>query len=427
LKSAGDGALSGKIVTRSDRRYHMLRSTYTSVNSPNRVLLAEETSDVVAALAMARKIGDPIAVRSGGHSLAGISSINDGTVIDLSQMKKIDVMDRAQRLVRVQPGARWGHVAEHLMPYGLAISSGNYGNVGVGGLATAGGIGWLVRKDGLTIDHLVGATIVLPGGQVVEADMQHNSELFWGIRGAGGQLGIVTEFLLRAAAIDEIGVARLQLELDERRRPLVRFDQIMRTAPLELTAEMQIFGTRAVVSAVYAGTDPKAARAAIEPLLTLGRAQMTNLQFMPYAALVPTAHEHPNLGQQRAVTHNGMVDEVTAAIEREMLSAARAGVMMQLRSLGGAMAQTPADATAFANRHQSALVIGTVFSRAEIPLINKHWKRIMPHFSGLYANFEAEPTAERAHLVYPGQALLRVRELKRRYNPDDIFRGWPLE
>lgn len=419
--------LKGKIVRPGDRLYPLVSSTYTSVNSPACVVRATGARDIRAALEIARAHGLTLTVRSGGHSLAGLSSNDGGLVVDLSAMNNVTVLDRRRRLVRVQPGARWGAVAEALAPHRLAVSSGNYGNVGVGGLATAGGIGWLVRQHGLTIDHLREATVLLADGREVTASESDNPDLFWAIRGAGSQVGIVTGFTFQAAEVGAIGVARFGLRLNRERHPLVRWDQLVREAPRELTLELQMHLDTGVVTAVWAGRDRRAATAALRPFTALGPLQGGDEEFQlgPYTALVSSAQEHANTGQQRAVTHNGMVDQVTPAVEADILAAGASGIMMQFRSLGGAMADVAPDATAFANRTQAELVIGTVFRRSDARYLDAAWARLIPAFTGAYANFESIPTPETTRLAFPDNTARRVREVRAKYDPESIFASWP--
>lgn len=197
LGTVRDG-LAGKIVTPGDPRYPPLRSTYTTTGSPAAVVLAQSAADVAAGLQLARERQLPVAVRSGGHGLSGGATNNGGLVIDLSKMTRVDILDRGARLVRVEAGARWAQVAPALAPHGLAISSGDHGNVGAGGLATAGGAGWLVRHYGLTIDHVRAVEVVLPDGTQVRADPLTEPDLLWVMRGAGAGAGIALAFEIEA-------------------------------------------------------------------------------------------------------------------------------------------------------------------------------------------------------------------------------------
>jgi len=413
---------AGKVVLPQDRRYPLLRSTYTSVSSPSCVVLATGVDDIRDALRAADDHGLALAVRSGGHSLSGSSSNDGGLVVDLSQMSAVRVVDRGRRLVRVQPGARWGAVAEALRPHRLAISSGNFGNVGVGGLATGGGIGWLVRSAGLTIDHIREVRLVLADGSPVTANATQHPDLFWAVRGAASQVGIVVDFLFEAVDLPGVGIARFEVGLAKSRRPLVQWDFLVRHAPRELTLELQMQGQTGAVTAVWAGTDLEAAAAALAPFTGIGPVRgSARFRTVPYAALVPRSHEHPNVGQQRAVTHNGMVDTVTNEVESTVLDAAAGGVFMQFRSLGGAISDIPADATSYANRHQSELIIGTVFHPGDEPHLDRVWNRLRPAFTGAYFNFETRPTATTSRLAFPPDTWRRLHQLRQRYDPQSVL------
>ncbi len=153
-----------------------------------------------------------MAVRSGGHGISGRSTNDGGIVLDLGRLNEVTMLDSGR--VRVGPGARWGEVAQALAPFGLGMSSGDYGDVGVGGLATAGGIGFLSRKHGLTLDHVVAAEVVLADGRQVRADRDHHPDLFWALRGAGGNFGIVTALELDAYPVGDVVFSRMVFAAD---------------------------------------------------------------------------------------------------------------------------------------------------------------------------------------------------------------------
>src|SRR5690606_1675435 len=197
-------SLADTAVEPGDREYERVRHSYVWPGSPGLVLRPATAEQVAEALTYARKQDVPIAVRSGGHGISGRSTNDGGIVVDLRALNTVEVLDRERRLVRVGAGARWGDVAQALSPHGLAISSGDYGDVGVGGLATAGGQGFLARSYGLTLDHVVGADVVLADGRIVRADADHHPDLFWGLRGAGGNLGVVTSLDIEAAEVGDV-------------------------------------------------------------------------------------------------------------------------------------------------------------------------------------------------------------------------------
>src|SRR6201991_607821 len=177
-------------VKPGDEEYPRLRSSFWRTGSPHLVLVPENVDEVRKALAFARGQDVPIAIRSGGHGVSGRATNDGGIVIDLRNLEHDEVLDQDAGRIRLGPGARWGHVAWALLPHGLAMSSADYGNAGVGGLVTAGGIGLLCRKFGLTIDRVAAAEVVLADGTLVRADATEHPDLFWAVRGAGANFGL---------------------------------------------------------------------------------------------------------------------------------------------------------------------------------------------------------------------------------------------
>ncbi len=423
-------ALHDRIVLPGDDRYRLLRSTYTTVARPAAVLLPGNTAQVVAALRYAREQGLPMSVRSGGHGLSGRSSNDGGVVIDLSAMNRVEVIDRAARIVRVEAGARWARVAHALAPHGLAISSGDHGNVGVGGLATGGGVGWLVRHYGLTIDHIRAAEVVLADGTVVRADAEHEPELLWAVRGAGAGVGIVVAFEIEALDLRDVGYAQIAVRLDRDGRALRRWADHMAAAPRELSTAVDVLphGSSAVASitAVVTGASRRRLRAAVEPLLTIGGGVLDeHAQLAPYPALVSTAHLHANVGQQPVTTTNGlltaMTDDDAAAIMAAVTG--RHQPLIQLRFMGGAVNDVPADATAYAHRRHDVLVIGTTFPPRGGAELDAAWRPLAGRVDGAYIGFESRPDERAFKRIYPDATGDRVRRAWNRYDPDGIFQA----
>ena len=420
-------ALAGKIVTPADPRYRLLCSTYTTTARPAMVVLPQSATEVAVALRYARDTGLPIAVRSGGHGLSGRSSNNGGVVIDLSGLNEVRVLDRSARLVRVGPGARWAEVARALAPAGLAVSSGDHGNVGVGGLATAGGVGWLVRDHGLTIDRVRAAEVVLADGRVVRTDAEHEPDLFWAVRGAGAGVGIVTAFEIEAAELRDVSVAQLAVVAEPDGSTLTGWAEQLARAPRQLStaAMLMSHGRQAVLSltAVYAGSDAGRMRKAVAPLLEIGAVLDQSAHLVPYAGLVPTAHLHPNLGQQPSNTTNGLLPAMTPEAARAVMAFATGPgpALMQLRSVGGAVNDVAADATAYPHRDADVLAIGTVFAPGNRATLDRIWRPVGAHTRGAYANFESRPDPAAFRRFYPGVTGDRVLAVWRHYDPDGIF------
>ncbi|MGW6292195.1 FAD-binding oxidoreductase [Streptomyces sp. NPDC055058] len=423
--------LAGKVVTPGDPRYQALRSTYTTVGSPAAVVRPESADDVSAALHLARRTGLRISVRSGGHGLSGSGTNDGGLVIDLGALHRVEVVDRASRLVRVEAGARWAQVAQALAPHGLAISSGDHGNVGVGGIATGGGVGWMVRHYGLTIDHIRAVDVVLPDGTFVRADTVNEPDLLWVMRGAGAGAGIAVAFEIEAMELSRVGHVQLAAEVDPTGETLRRWAKAMDEAPRELSTAVTLAssgaGTTAFITAVVASGEPAVIRDAVEPLLGIGEVTAQQAQVAPYPALVPAEHLHANTGQMPVATTNGLLTEMTSDAARALV-AASAGprpILVQLRSLGGAVHDVSPSATAFAHRHQNTLVIGSAFPPDSREALAAAWAPVAPHTDGAYVNFESASDAGAFARAYPGPAGARVTELWRRYDPEGLLRPGP--
>jgi FAD/FMN-containing dehydrogenase len=265
-------SLRARAVEPGDADYARVRSNYLRGGSPGLVLRPRGVDEVRDALAFARRHPHvPLGVRSRGHGVSGRSTNHGGIVIDLKDLDAVEVTDPGRRLVRAQPGARWLDVARALAPHGLAISSGDYGGVGVGGLATAGGIGWLAREHGLTIDHLRGADVLLADGSLVRADAAQNPDLFWAIRGAGANFGIVTAFDFEAAPVQEIAFAVFAFDASDTAGFIERWGAALEAAPRAVSGEFVLAGRSggrraAQAMLVVEAGDPDPVLAALQPI-----------------------------------------------------------------------------------------------------------------------------------------------------------------
>jgi len=418
-------SLTAATIEPGDFGYGRVRSTYMRGGAPGLVIQPRDVDMVVDALAFARDQSVPLAVRSGGHGISGRSTNDGGIVIDLSKLNKIEVLDESERLVRIEAGARWSEVAAALAPHGWALSSGDYGGVGVGGLATAGGIGWLVREHGLTIDHLRGARLVLADGSRVYCSERENPELFWGVRGAGANLGIVTSFDFQADEVGDVGFGQFVLDASDAAGFLQRWGAAMEAAPRDVTTNLimgrprggqlpaQIYGV--VDSDVPATIIDRFQRiAGVAPLLD------QSVQLVPYAGVmnVPdAAHD----GQGDPVARSGLIEHITPefAAAAEDLIRSGATYFFQIRSVGGAVADVPADATAYAHRTANFSVVAFGSSKERL---DAAWAKMASQFAGLYLSFETDQQPERIGEAWPPATLNRLRELKRRYDPDNVFR-----
>ncbi|WP_369130086.1 FAD-binding oxidoreductase [Modestobacter roseus] len=409
-----------------DPDYQRLRHTYSHRGSPALVLAVETDEDVVAALAHARERGGPLSVRSGGHGISSRSTNDGGVVIDLSSMHAVEVLDREQRLVRVQAGATWGEVATQLAPHGLAITSGDSGDVGVGGLATTGGIGLLGRRFGLTIDHVVGATVVTADGQVLQVDADHHPDLFWAIRGAGGNVGIVTEFTMRAAVVPAVAHATLAYDARDAAALLAGWGAAMASAPRDVTGFLYLFGggggpASAMASIVVTTADADTAQRLLEPFAQVAPLQGARATLARYDAVVQRSGA-PHTGSGGSVTRSALVPALDTATARVLAGLLDGGAAdgIQLRALGGAINDVPAEATAFAHRQQAFSVMA-VTSPARRADLWAAWEEVRDHADGLYLSFETDDDPRRIMDAFPPATLTRLRRIKARWDPDDVF------
>ncbi|MEV1069002.1 LLM class flavin-dependent oxidoreductase [Streptomyces sp. NPDC050263] len=420
-------SLAKKVVEPGDRAYENVRHTYTRTGSPALVIQAENADDVVAALAYARSQDVDIAVRSGGHGISGRSTVDGGIVIDLSKMNSVEVLDRATGRIRIEPGARWGDVARELAPYGLAMSSGDYGDVGVGGLATAGGLGYLARKYGLTIDHITAAEIVVADGHRLRVDAEHDPDLFWAIRGAGGNFGIVTAFELQAYELANVTFATLVVDATDTADFLMEWGRLVEAAPREITSFLSLFPARrsdpvtAQVTLVYAGDDVEDAQKALTPFLGIGPVIVQQAQLVPYHMIVaPLGNQHQGQGLEE--TRSGLLEHITREAAEIIEETMKSGdvLVVQFRSMGGAVHDMPKDAMAWSHRTQNFSVVAAT-APTWVPRMDSHWARLYPHLNGTYLSFETDTDPARLLDAFPEPVLTRLRVLKAAWDPDDVF------
>jgi FAD/FMN-containing dehydrogenase len=419
-------SLAAVAVEPGDRAYDSVRSSYIWAGSPGLVLRVTTPEQVAEAVTFARAQDVPLAVRSGGHGISGRSTNDGGIVVDVGAINGVEVIDRERRLVRVGAGARWGDVAQALAPHGLAISSGDYGDVGVGGLATAGGQGFLARSYGLTLDHVRAAEVVLADGRIVRADAGEHPDLFWALRGAGGNMGVVTSFDIEATELGDVVFAVFVHDAADTAAFLEKWGRLVEESPRELTPFLTVFpgqGDAAVLAqtlVTWAGDDTDAAVAALEPFLELGPVLQQQAQLAPYAALV-APHHNQHHGQSRMYTHSALVehlDSATTTLVADMFARGEVG-MFQVRSVGGAVNDTAPDATAYAHRTQN-FSLNVVLRTSRRADAERAWERL--GVDAVYLSFESYPDDTLLTKAFPPRTLDRLRRIKGVYDPGNVFR-----
>jgi FAD/FMN-containing dehydrogenase len=408
-----------------DDEYDAARTTIAGTAEPAVVLRPTDVGEVVASLEYARAAGLELAVRSGGHNALGFGNSNGGAVLDLRRLDSVEVLEDG--VVRLGAGATWGPAAATLAEHGLAITSGDTVSVGVGGLAQAGGIGWMVRKHGLTLDNVVGAEVVTAAGDVVRADAETNPDLFWALRGGAGNFGVVTALEIQAHPVTTVRFGTISFSLDDVPQLLKAWAETMRTAPDELSTALVLmpgfgdFPPGAVLYVCDCGDDPSV----VESLRGLGNVVEDTVTEKRYADVLEEAH--PPEGIAPVIGNTFLEDLTGECIDAIVAAYSGGGRVVFLRNLGGAMGRVDADATAFAHRAAQVLVVSAKFLPVGAPddqvaAARAEWATIGRHGIGSYAGFLGSDTDDDIAALWPPATLERLTEVKRAWDPDNVFR-----
>ena len=435
--------IGGELLLEDAPQYDDARRVHdiTVDRRPLAIVRAASAQDVAEAVRFARRTNVPLAVRSGGHSLAGHGSIDGAVVVDLSALRGISI-DPERKTARVQPGVTSGDLAGPAHAYGLALTTGDTSSVALGGLVTGGGMGWMVRKHGLAIDNLLSAQVVTADGTVVTASSHEHQELFWAIRGGGGNFGIITEFEFRLASVGQVlgGALLLPATRDVIRGCL----EYIAAAPDELSVIADV--THAppapfvpaerigepvlMVLACWSGDIAEGERV-LAPLRALATPIADAIAPIPYPVMYAftEAAASPGAPALRSMFCDGFTDdEIDAMLEAIGRSTAPVS-MVQIRSLGGEMARVGSDATAFAHRERRFCtnILAIWFDPTEDATphrawVESLWQALLPAARGVYANFLADEGDERVRHAYPGGTYQRLATLKQTYDPANLFR-----
>ena len=433
--------LGGRVITPDDAEYDKARTVfYGGVDRhPAVIIRVKDADDVARVISLARDTGLELAVRSGGHSVAGYSVTEGGIVLDLSEMRDLQV-DVNTRTVWADAGLTAGEYTSAAAAYGLATGFGDTGSVGLGGLTLGGGVGYLVRKYGLTIDDLLAAEIVTADGQLLHVDSKSHPDLFWAIRGGGGNFGVVTRFQFRLHEVDDIYggmlflpatpdvVAGFIAEAESAPEELSTIANVMTAPPMPfLPAE---YHGKVIVMAmlVYAG-DAKSGERAMAPFRALATPIADMVRPMKYSEIYP-----PEEGEYHPVASSRtmFVDQIDRSVSKMILDrlndSSASMAVAQLRMLGGAMSRVPVDATAFAHRNSRIMVnLAALYEKPEEKSLHERWVAdfaavLQQADHGAYVNFLGEDGGDRIRAAYPGPTWDRLRQVKSRYDPYNLFR-----
>ena len=414
---------------------------------PRLIARCSGTADVAAAVRFARDRDLEIAVRGGGHNVAGTAVCDDGIVIDLSAMRAVTV-DPVERTALVQGGALWGDVDHETQGHGLATTGGIVGHTGVGGLSLGGGIGWLMRKHGLTVDNLVEAEVVTAEGDIIRASANDHPDLFWALRGGGGNFGVVSSFRFTLhpvgptvmagpvfwAAEDTTDVLRFYREfVTDAPDELGNVIRLGTIPPLPAVSEELHFRPAIAVASCYAGPVEDGERA-VRALREFGT---------PLVDLVgPTLYVDHQSGIDDTVPHGwhyywkatnltGLSDEVIDIVAEHAYGATSPRSYAAMFHMGGAVARAPRDATAYPGRDvEHNIIIDAAWlpeqddtvGAAETAWAREFLDALQPHRAGVYVNFlDSDDDTSRVREAYGDDTYRRLAEVKAKYDPENVF------
>jgi FAD/FMN-containing dehydrogenase len=434
-------ALRGRVIAPGDAEYEEARTVMSGEVDRRPAVIARvaDAGDVAHVVRLARETGIQLAVRSGGHSAAGHCTTDGGIVIDLRDMKALEI-DAEGRTCWAETGLTAAEVTTAAAAHGLAVGFGDTGSVGVGGITLGGGVGYLVRKHGLTIDSLLAAEIVTADGELLRVDAESHPDLFWAIRGGGGNFGVATRFLYRLHELK--GIVGGMLVLPATAQTVAGFIAASEAAPDELSTianvmncppmpflPEEVHGQLVILGMLAYAGDPEGGERAIAPFRSLATPLADMVKPMPYPEIYPPEDDsyHPT-----AVALTMFVDRVDRAVAGSIMDhLERSDASMrvaQLRVLGGAMSRVPADATAFAHRSSRIMVNVAAFYEGEadrpgrLAWVEEFAAALRQGDAGAYVNFLGDEGQARIRDAYPGATWDRLAAVKARYDPTNLFR-----
>ena len=433
-------ALTGRVITPDDAEYDAARTIfYGGIDRrPAVIVRPANASEVSHVILIARDSELELAVRSGGHSFAGHGVTDGGILLDLSDMKGLDI-DAEKRTAWAETGLTAGEFTKAVGAHGLAIGFGDTGSVGIGGITLGGGVGYLVRKYGLTIDALLAADIVTADGKLLRVTATSHPDLFWAIRGGGGNFGVVTRFQYRLHKVGTVVGGMLVLpatpdiiaafiaETEAAPEELSTIANVMPAPPMPFVPAEHHGKLIIMALLCYAG-EVGAGERAIAPFRALATPIVDMVRPIPYPEIYPPDDEdyHPV-----AVARSMFMDIIDRNVAHTIIDHLRASTaqmsVAQLRVLGGAMARVPVDATAFAHRKSRIMVnVAALYNPTDDVSVHQTWvtafeAALRQNDTGVYVNFLGDEDASRVRNAYPGATWDRLAAVKARYDPTNLF------
>jgi hypothetical protein len=439
------GSLRGELVGPSDTAFDEHRSVWNGSidRSPALIVRCAGVDDVSAAIRFARESGLPVAIRGGGHSFAGLSVCDGGIVIDLGLMNGVRV-DPEARTVRAQAGVLLGDLDRETQAFGLAVPAGIVTHTGLAGLTLGGGIGWLMRKHGLTIDQLLSVHLITAEGELVRASETENADLFWGVRGGGGNFGVVTEFEFRLNEVGPMVLAGPIFWPMKESPRLLRFyrewiaeapDELMtivihRKAPAVSFIPPEMHGEPVVsVVACYSGAIEEGERV-MAPMRKFGSPILdlcAPKPFLEHQAMFDPTYPHGRWYYMRACDVAELTDDVIDVTVEHSMRIGSPLTAFPIWQGGGAVARVDEGETAFNGRgaghsfNITSATEGPPGFDEEREWARSFWSALTPHHTSVYVNFLMDEGEERIRQAYGAEKYDRLKALKRKYDPDNFF------
>jgi len=432
--------LTGRIVVPGDGDYDKIRKVFSGEidKKPKVIVRVTDARDIQKTIAFAKENNLELAVRSGGHSALGLGSVDDGVVIDLRDMRKIDI-DIAEKTAWAQTGLTAAEVTIELDKYNFVLGFGDTGSVGIGGITLGGGSGFLVRKFGLTIDNLLAAEIVTADGQVLQIDKDTYPDLFWAIRGGGGNFGVVTKCKYKLHELGECygGLLFLPATADV----ISGYINIAQNAPDELSTIINIMptppmpfipaeyhGKLSIMAIIMYAGEAKEGEKVIAPLRALAKPLVDMVKPMRYKDIFfPEDDSYHPKAVARNFHFNTVDHQLAEKIIAHLNSMNAPMKALQLRVLGGAMSHVPVDDTAYA--HRQSKIMGNVASfyvteeekQERIKWTEEFLTLLDQGDPAVYVNFLGPYDKDKTRNAYPDKTWTRLVEIKKKYDPSNFF------
>ena len=427
------GAASGRprpamsLLRQGDPGYDRARTVWNAMvdRCPRVIARCASAGDVVAAVRIARELDLEIGVRCGGHSVLGLAVPDDGLMIDLTPMDAVRV-DPARRRAVVQGGALLGALDRAAQRYGLATTAGNVSHTGVGGLTLGGGMGWLARQYGLACDNVISYRVVTASGRVLRASRAEHPDLYWGLRGGGGNFGVVVEFEFRLHPTGTRALVAEHTFGPEQAVAVLRgWRDLAAGAPRPATFTASVRDGRVTAGFVWTG-DPRRGRLLAAELGALGEPlarRVAETSYLDLQSRDDTPQGHAKRRYWKGHYLRALPDDAIGAL----LTGGDGGPSVSLQAHGGAIADVPDDATAFGHRDTAFEYVAATSwinpaeDQARMAAARRHAAAIAPFASGAYVNALSDEGAEGLRRAYPGRKLARLVAVKDAYDPDNVF------